>query len=91
MAKIIKTTFQVKRGLAADLERVNPILAPGEPVWALDTGVLKVGNNKGDRWNDLPSVSDIQVSREDIENAVNKYLEENPIKTETDATLAVAG
>ena len=91
MTTIVSTTFQFKRGYEADLKRVNPVIAPGEPVWALDTGILKIGDDKGSTWNELPAVSDVRINREDVEAAVNKYLEEHPIKIETDATLSVAG
>ena len=87
----IRTTFQFKRGLSADLERVNPIIAPGEPVWAVDTGVLKIGSSEEKTWNELKAISDLRINSEDVEAAVNKYLEEHPITIETDATLSVAG
>ena len=64
---------------------------PGEPVWALDTGVLKIGDSEEKHWSELDAISDVRISREDVEAAVNKYLEEHPITIETDATLSVAG
>lgn len=91
MAKeVITTTFQLKRGLANAWERNNPILAPGEPGWTLDTHVLKIGDGIT-RWNELNSISGGQVDEADIQKAVNKYLEEHPISIKTDATLSVAG
>ena len=89
-ATVIKTIFQLKRGLAAAWERTNPILAPGEPGWTLDTHILKVGDGITP-WNDLGTISEVEISENDIQKAVNKYLEENPIQVETDATLSVAG
>lgn len=88
--EVISTTFQLKRGLANAWERNNPILAPGEPGWTLDTHVLKIGNGVT-RWNELGSISSGQVDEADIQKAVNKYLEEHPISIKTDATLSVAG
>ena len=38
------TTIKLKRGQAASWVRLNPILAPGEPGFELDTGRLKIGN-----------------------------------------------
>lgn len=91
MAKeVITTTFQLKRGLANAWERNNPILAPGEPGWTLDTHVLKIGDGITP-WNELSSISGGQVDEADIQKAVNKYLEEHPISIKTDATLSVAG
>ena len=91
MAKeVISTTFQFKRGLSSAWQRVNPILAPGEPGWALDTHVLKIGDGVTP-WNSLNTVSGVEISEADIQEAVNKYLEEHPINIKTDATLSVAG
>lgn len=88
--EVITTTFQLKRGLASAWERVNPTLAPGEPGWTLDTHVLKIGDGIT-RWNELDSISGSWVDEADIQEAVNKYLEEHPISIKTDATLSVAG
>lgn len=88
--EVISTTFQLKRGLASAWERANPILAPGEPGWTLDTHVLKIGDGVTP-WNGLDSVSGAEVKEADIQKAVNKYLEEHPVKVVTDATLSVAG
>ena len=88
--EVISTTFQLKRGLASAWERANPILAPGEPGWTLDTHVLKIGDGITP-WKSLTSVSGVEIKEADIQEAVNKYLEEHPIKIVTDATLSVAG
>ena len=91
MAKeVITTTFQFKRGLSSAWERNNPILAPGEPGWALDTHVLKIGDGIT-RWNSLQAISGVEITEADIQQAVNKYLQEHPISVKTDATLSVAG
>lgn len=44
MATTIKTTFKLRRGSSADWERVNPILAAGEPGFVTDKNILKVGD-----------------------------------------------
>lgn len=88
--EVIRTTFQLKRGLASAWEKANPILAPGEPGWALDTHVLKIGDGVT-AWNDLSTISGVAVSEADIQKAVNQYLEEHPVNVVTDATLSVAG
>ena len=54
ITEVIKTTFQFKRGLSSAWEKTNPILSPGEPGWALDTHVLKIGDG-ATPWNELPS------------------------------------
>jgi hypothetical protein len=83
-------TIKLRRGILADWERVNPVLADGEPGWAIDAFILKVGNGEL-RWNDLPAINVPDIDPEDIDAAVKKYLDENPVSTETDATLSVAG
>lgn len=90
MATIIKTTFKLRRGLASKWESINPILAEGEPGWAIDTEVLKIGDGVRP-WTELNSISNIDINSADIEAAVNKYLAEHPIKIETDTTLTVVG
>lgn len=88
--EVISTTFQFKRGLASAWQRANPVLAPGEPGWTLDTHVLKIGDGIT-AWNDLDIITGVQIEEADIEAAVVKYLEEHPITITTDATLSVAG
>lgn len=90
MAEVIKTTFQVKRGLAEAWNRVNPVLEAGEPGWTLDTHILKVGDGVTP-WKDLVGVGGVEINEADIQKAVNEYLESHPITIETDATLSVAG
>lgn len=83
-------TIKLRRGILADWERVNPLLAEGEPGWAIDAFILKIGNGSL-RWNDLPAINDIVIDQDDIDSAVEKYLSKNPINVETDTTLSVAG
>lgn len=90
MATVLNTTFKFKRGTAARWKELNLILEQGEPGWAIDTYVLKIGDGVTP-WNDLPAVSDVKVEEADIQNAVNEYLKEHPINIVTDATLSVAG
>lgn len=88
--QVINTTFQFKRGLSDAWERSNPILAPGEPGWTLDTHVLKIGNGVT-AWNNLEAISGAAISEADIRAAVEDYLKDHPISVKTDATLSVAG
>jgi hypothetical protein len=83
-------TIKLRRGLLARWEEVNPILAEGEPGWAIDEYVLKVGDGKS-RWTELPAINVPDIDPAEIEAAVNKYLDQNPIKMETDVTLSVVG
>lgn len=53
MARKIKTIFQVRRALSCEWEQVNPILRAGEPGFALDTHLLKIGDGNTP-WNLLP-------------------------------------
>lgn len=52
MATIVKTTFQLRRGLLATWEKNNPILAAGEPSYVIDKNLLKIGDGTT-HWNDL--------------------------------------
>ena len=44
MAEVIKTTYQLRRGTLEAWERNNPILAAGEPGFAYDKNLLKIGD-----------------------------------------------
>lgn len=90
MAQVVKTTFRLRRGYAAKWKEVNPILESGEPGWAIDTFILKIGDGST-RWNDLRAVNDIAINPQDIEKSIKEYLEKHPINIVTDATLSVAG
>lgn len=57
MARIIKTTFQLRRGLSYDWADLNPILASGEPGFEIDTNKLKIGNGVY-HYNDLEYVNE---------------------------------
>lgn len=87
---VIRTVFQLKRGLSTAWERNNPVLAPGEPGWTLDTHVLKVGDGKT-AWNDLGPIAEVSVSEADIQKAVEEYLTKHPISIETDTSLSKPG
>lgn len=90
MAQVIKTTFQLRRGLEKDWIQINPILAAGEPGWTLDTHILKIGDGTH-AWNELNSISGNSITEQDVQKAIEAYLKEHPISTVTDATLQVAG
>lgn len=45
--------LQFKRDTAANWFMKNPLLAPGEPGFELNTGKLKIGDGNRN-WNDLP-------------------------------------
>lgn len=57
---VINITYQLKRGSKEALNRVNPLLAEGEPCVELDTGKFKIGNGV-DYWNDLNYVGEQNV------------------------------
>ena len=86
----MKTTIQLKRGSLMRWETINPILAAGEPGWATDAYVLKVGDGIHS-WTELPALTGVNLNEEDIQNAVNRYFEKHSIKITTDTTLTVAG
>lgn len=76
MVDIISTTFQIKRGLASAWERSNPILAPGEPGWALDTHTFKIGDGITP-WNELEVVTTSEEKY--LEEIFAKFFNENEI------------
>lgn len=90
MANVIKTTFKLRRGLLMRWEEVNPILEAGEPGWATDAYVLKIGDGVTP-WTKLPALTGVNLDEEDIQNAVNRYFEKNPVNVITDPTLSIAG
>lgn len=86
----VKTTFQLKRGLLLRWEANNPILAAGEPGWATDVHILKIGDGIHP-WTELPALTGVDLNEETIQDAVNRYFEKHPINLVTDTTLSVAG
>ena len=102
MAKVIKTTFQVRRGLSHVWADINPILAPGEPGYELDTHRLKIGDDNKTPWNSLPyiggdsaTVPELQdyVTKEELEELVRNIVKssdaENQIKVLNDGTMEI--
>ena len=65
--RIIKTTFQLRRGTKEAWERVNPTLAYGEPGFEKDTYRLKIGNGET-AWNDLDYFGDSAIVETDGES-----------------------
>ena len=49
------TTIKLRRGLSTAFSTNNPVLAAGEPAFATDTGILKIGNGTT-AYNSLPSI-----------------------------------
>ena len=90
MATTIKTTFKFKRGLLMRWEETNPILSEGEPGWATDAYILKIGDGVHP-WTELPALMGVDLNEEDIQNAIDRYFEKHPIKIVTDDTLSIAG
>ena len=50
-------TIQLKRGKASSWLTLNPILAPGEPGFEIDTGKIKIGNGV-DTWLSLKYIGE---------------------------------
>tara|TARA_B100001094_G_scaffold278669_1_gene288371 strand:- start:2650 stop:3252 length:603 start_codon:yes stop_codon:yes gene_type:complete len=56
MPDYTNTRIQIRRGTGDSFSSANPILASGEPAFAVDTNVLKIGD--GDRaWSALPTIN----------------------------------
>jgi hypothetical protein len=62
-------TIQLKRGKSSSWVKLNPVLAPGEPGFELDTGKLKIGNGT-DAWLDLKYLGE---DKELVVNADTHY------------------
>ena len=56
MADYSKTRIQFRRGTAAELSAANPKLGVGEPAFATDTNVLKIGDGS-ENYNDLSGIT----------------------------------
>lgn len=52
--------IQFKRGTAARLYELNPVIAEGEPIFEYDTGKLKIGDGVHLNYNDLPYYSGVE-------------------------------
>lgn len=53
-------TIQLKRGKASSWVTLNPVLAPGEPGFEIDTGKLKIGDGVNE-WLDLKYLGEDKV------------------------------
>lgn len=62
-------TIQLKRGKASSWITLNPILAPGEPGFEIDTGKIKIGNGV-DTWLSLKYVGEDKIL---VVNANTRY------------------
>ena len=82
MANTVKTTFQFKRGLLMRWEEKNPILNAGEPGWASDVHILKIGDGVHP-WTELPALTEVDLNEEDIQKAVERYFEKLNIDYDT--------
>lgn len=73
-AQHLNAQIRLKRGLAEAWARNNPILAKGEPGWATDTKVLKIGDGET-HWNDLSYVINVSdyVTEEELRAAIEEY------------------
>lgn len=65
MAQVVKTTFKLRRSLLSTWQEKNPILEKGEPGWALDEKILKIGDGEK-TWNELPEIKDTKIIEEQL-------------------------
>lgn len=61
------TTIKLRRGLSTAFSTNNPVLQAGEPAFATDTGILKIGDGTT-AYNNLPSIG----ASPDLSNYVQK-------------------
>lgn len=95
MAKILKTTFKVRRGQSETWANINPTLTDGEPGYELDTHRLKIGDGNTS-WNDLPYIGEAsslpdEITTEQIKEVITSYSsdKENQIKVLSDGTMEI--
>lgn len=95
MAKLIKTTFKVRRGDSKAWASINPTLTDGEPGYELDTHRLKIGDGNKP-WNDLPYIGEAsnlpdEITTEQIKEVITSYSseKENQIKILNDGTMEI--
>ena len=89
MAHKVKLTFQLKRGTAARWLELNPILADGEPGWAIDTKVLKIGDGVT-HWNDLTAYGGIIEIDEKLDENSTNPVQNKIVKSSLDSVQALA-
>ena len=89
-AQVITTQFQFKRGTKEAWERNNPILANGEPGWAYDEGIFKIGNGE-DPWNQLETIqgSNDGIDKSELDKKIDKeeFEESKAIEIAVDLNL----
>lgn len=91
MAKVYKTTFKLRRGMAAEWSSVNPVLAVGEPGFEIDTFKLKIGNGST-AYNDLPYIADAAAINSSAEEGSIIFVgnaESLPVEGESEVFYAV--
>lgn len=54
---VIKSTFKIRRAKLEEWEAVNPIPQDGEPCFAVDANIFKVGDGIH-TWNELKSINE---------------------------------
>ena len=60
MAETIKSRFVLRRGKLEEWESVNPISYNGEPCFAYDENILKIGDGVH-TWKELPIINESQI------------------------------
>lgn len=81
---VLKTIFQVKRGKAQAWETLNPILRIGEPGFAYDDNIFKVGDGVTP-WNDLKPVNE-QYFKDLIKENGDISVDNDKVKSDVKVT-----
>lgn len=90
--QIIKTRFKIRRGTNEEWQRVNPILLSGEPGYATDLNIFKIGDGVTP-WKKLSAVTgdtaaDLYKLIDDVAATANSKVASI---TAADATIAIGG
>ena len=66
----MSTTIQIRRDYSYNWTRINPVLKSGEPGFAFDTNILKIGDGVA-HWEDLDEI----LPETDLYNEIMTALE----------------
>lgn len=90
LQKIHKTFFQFRRGTAEEWKAKNPVLKQGEPGFAYDKNLFKVGDGETP-WNDLKYPGEEDIARVDgnIPTKVSQLENDSSYIAETDELITL--
>jgi len=73
----VGATIQFKRGTEARWDETDPVLKAGEPGYATDSSILKIGDGTR-HWSQLDPIG--EVDEAEVNAIIEQYLIDNPIE-----------